>query len=161
KTLPLLRQLSVPTSSWLSLVVPPHHNQQQFLLSPWPQCQNGQHWYLQPYQGCQPLVQSVKGSPEGVCGNVQLLHDRHLSTQDHGPWNHINATKESGTWLTTLPCCLNSMQLLLQKFQDALCLHYNRQPLNLEDNCNGCCQWFWSSTQCHAKRLDLSADMRH
>ncbi|KAL7452949.1 hypothetical protein ACHAXS_000289, partial [Conticribra weissflogii] len=65
-----------------------------------------------------------------------------LSSRDHGLHNHLEAAKESGAWLTALPCHLNGMHLSPQEFQDMTHLKYGKQPLGLENTCNRCCQMF-------------------
>ncbi|KAL7458901.1 hypothetical protein ACHAXS_000437 [Conticribra weissflogii] len=66
-----------------------------------------------------------------------------LSSRDRSLRNHLDATKESGAWLTALPRCLNGTQLSPQEFQDALRLCYGKLPLDLEDTCDSCCQPFF------------------
>ncbi|KAL7447678.1 hypothetical protein ACHAXS_000063, partial [Conticribra weissflogii] len=47
-----------------------------------------------------------------------------LLSCNRGLRNHLDAAKESGAWLTAMPCRLNGTQLSPQEFQDALRLRY-------------------------------------
>ena len=50
--------------------------------------------------------------------------------------------RETGTWLTTMPNCLNGMELLADKVQDSLRLRFGLTQLDLPDRCDGCSQRF-------------------
>ncbi len=79
------------------------------------------------------------------CGRIVYLkrsiHSGALLAQT-GPPKPPWSWKELGTWLTAMQQQLNGTHLLLQEFQDALCLQYEKRLLNLEDSCDGCCQPF-------------------
>jgi hypothetical protein len=46
--------------------------------------------------------------------------------------------KETGTWLTTMPNCLNATELSADEFRDSLWLRLGLAPLGLPDRCDGC-----------------------
>jgi hypothetical protein len=46
--------------------------------------------------------------------------------------------KETGTWLTTMPNCLNATELSADEFRDSLRLRLGLAPLGLPDRCDGC-----------------------
>jgi hypothetical protein len=67
---------------------------------------------------------------------------------------------ENGTWLTTMPNCLNGTELSANKFRDSLRLQLRLVPLGLPDHCDGCGQCFLHghTMMCKKGRLVL---LRH
>ncbi len=49
---------------------------------------------------------------------------------------------ETGTWLTTMPICLNGTELSADEFRDSLRLRLGLVPLGIPDRCDGCGQRF-------------------
>jgi hypothetical protein len=65
------------------------------------------------------------------------------------------SAKETGTWLTTMPNCLNGTELSADELQDSLRLRPGFAPLGLPDRCNGCGHRFLLGHPMTCKKGDL------
>ena len=83
-----------------------------------------------------------------------------LRTEEKVVERQINISKETGSWLSTLPSTVNGTELSALEFRDRLHLRYNHNPPDMCKKCDGCGEPFTLSHALSCKKGGLII-MRH
>ena len=66
----------------------------------------------------------------------------------------ITISRETGSWLSTIPSIINGTELSMIEFRDRLHQRYNHNPLNMCKKCDGCGKTFTLSHALSCKNED-------